>query len=51
LLSLTSGGRKNKGTELNGRRLTLCYAKVGGTKPLASSPGENVREELMLDSY
>jgi len=30
LLSLTSGGRKNKRTELDDRRLTLCYAKVGG---------------------
>jgi len=30
LLSLTSGGRKNKRTELDDRRLTLCYEKVGG---------------------
>jgi len=34
-LSLTLGGRKHK-TELDDRRLTLCYAKVGGTKALTS---------------
>jgi len=32
LLSLTSGGRKNKRAELDDRRLTLCRAKVGGQK-------------------
>jgi len=31
LLSLTLGGRKNKRNELDDRRLTFCYAKVGGT--------------------
>jgi len=36
LLSLTSGSRKNKRTELDDRRLTLCHAKVGGTKALVS---------------
>jgi len=36
LLSLTSGGRKNKRTELGDRRLALCHEKVGGTKALAS---------------
>jgi len=30
LLLLTLGDRKNKRTELNDRRLTLCHAKVGG---------------------
>jgi len=33
LLSLTSGGRKNK-TELDDRRLTLCHAKVGEDKSI-----------------
>jgi len=37
LLSLTSGSRKNKRTELNDIRLTLRHAKVGGTKALAST--------------
>jgi len=32
LLSLTSGDRKNKRTEFDVRRLTLCHAKVGGGK-------------------
>jgi len=32
LLSLALGGRKNKRTELDVRRLTLCHAKVGGGK-------------------
>jgi len=35
LLSLTSGGRKNKRTELDDKRLTLCHAKFGGIKALA----------------
>jgi len=30
LLSLISGGRKNKRTELDDRRLTLSHAKVKG---------------------
>jgi len=38
MLSLTSGGRKNKRTELDDRRLALCYEKFG----LVSTPGENV---------
>jgi len=42
LLSLTSGGRKNKRTELDDRRLTLRNAKVG-SKHLCP-PGENVGE-------
>jgi len=29
LLSLTSGGRKNKRTELDDRRLTLCHENIG----------------------
>jgi len=40
LLSLTSGGRKNKRTELDDRRLTLrvCHAKVGKESISAPSP-------------
>jgi len=41
-LSLTSDGRKSKRTELNVIRLTLCRAKVWGTKALVSPSGENV---------
>jgi len=40
-LSLTSGCRKNKITELvDDRRLTLCHEKVGGTKALMPPPGK-----------
>jgi len=45
LLSLTSGGKKNKRTELDDRRLTLCHAKLGGralVSPLAKLLGGRV---------
>jgi len=41
LLSLTSGARKNKITELNDRRLTLWHEKAEGQKHLCF-PGVNV---------
>jgi len=42
LLSLTSGGRKNKRAKLANRTLALRHEKVGETKALASPPGKNV---------
>jgi len=36
LLSLTSGGRKNKRTKLDDRRSTLCHVKAGGHKSITS---------------
>jgi len=42
LLPLTSGDRKSKLTELDERRLTLCHAKVGGTKALVSLLAKSV---------
>jgi len=41
-LSLTSRGRKNKTTELDDKRLTLCRAKVAGDKSISVPPDENV---------
>jgi len=38
LLLLTSGGRKNKRTELDDRNLTLCNAKVGRKALVAPPP-------------
>jgi len=35
MLSLTLGDRKDKRTELDGRRLTLCHAKVGEDKSIS----------------
>jgi len=43
LLSLTSGGRKNKRTELGDRRLPLCHEKVEDKRHSQKPPpGQNV---------
>jgi len=49
LLSLTSGGRKNKRTEIDDRKLHLSYAKVERTKELTGRITSKISK--LLEEY